>query len=554
MGISGDFKRLLRKRFPNKVFHQELDFKNEKTAPNIYVVDMCILIFGKPKYIKTGRELIDEYIMKEIDWFLKTKHGETVVLAWDTSKYVPASKYPTQKKRDDSKKDYIPDNKVFAEITVIADGLLETNWQGYLGDRERRATIYNWIRRELDKILPNEIAYGKKVILCYDGKAFGYCHKEYAKNELGKNQTCYELKDLENKIGEADFIPTYIEQQMNIKPPHNKNILIYSTDQDNIVITLLLIATRFNSARMLRNNIYVNLSNRWVKEEKEREEIIEQRRRKKLGAMPPLSTQEKKDDRRIYVKEYFYVNECWRQLMTHYRAESRYESLSNPIENLCFIMLLSRCDYCVGITGRSGTVLWETFEEHYETIGGPLIISDQNQYYSDEFKNYWYADADDEKGESPQCKMFFKYQLNYRSLWRFIRIIEQDKIKTKIANEQKNLILPYDTLYTIAKKHYSEKTPTGRNSVKLIETKEEMNAKFRNALYGVHYMANGFLGKDSIPDCLEIIINQKNGERKSKWGFEKIDKSKDYARKNVQYAKDAYGNFDEANKTIYFVL
>ncbi len=186
MGIISEFKHEIRKRFGENALRRELDFQNVETAPNVFVIDFALLLFNKPYDITTGRELIDCYVMKEILWFLRKPHSHTVICAFDSSMYVPNAKGPTQKKRDESKKDYQPSNKTVAELFGINEGPLEKEWSTYLKDRKTRPIIFNWVSEQLEMLLPTTIPRKKNVMIAKNGKVFGW-ENEYDKTDRDDN-------------------------------------------------------------------------------------------------------------------------------------------------------------------------------------------------------------------------------------------------------------------------------------------------------------------------------------------------------------------------------
>ncbi len=289
-------------------------------------------------------------------------------------------------------------------------------------------------------------------------------------------------------------------------------MLIRSIDQDSIPITLLGTPSRFSEGGDIRNHVYVLLSNRKVTDPEE------------LGRLENINIRKNTKTNTEYacIRDYFDANGCWRQLVCHYRKELRYKTLCNPVENIAYIMFLDKCsDYSPGFNGIGALKMWETFEEYYDSIGGPLIVCDPKQYYQE---------------SEP-----FVYRLNYKALWRFLRLIHQFKIQAKLAKQTRHsLLLGYTELYNIAKHNYIKE-----DSIKRLPSAKKVLAIARNALWALHYYSNGHRGEEFISDCL----TRRRGL--SVWGFELVDKTKERSNKNTQYADSVYWNVTKSQYEEY---
>ena len=515
MGISSTWKDWIRKTCGEHALRRELDWEDNILAPNIFVIDFALFLFNKPNRITNGKDLMELYILPEILWFLRKSKSTHVICAFDNSKYVPNAKGPTQKKRDEGgKKDYQPDNKTVAELFGINEGPLEKDWSNYLKDRRIRAMVFNWVIDQLEKLLPTTIPLKKVVLIATDGNVFEWGNENEEKEEEEEedeiNGSC--LFELKNTVGEADFFGVFCEQVINrlCAEPENDNffnVLIRSIDQDSIPITLLGTASRFSEKDgNIRNHVYVMLSNRKITDPEEL------KRMDNINILKDTKTNKEY----AYVKDYFDVNGCWRQLMNYYYENPRYKTLSNPIENISYIMFLDKCsDYSPGFSGIGALKMWETFEEHYDSIGGPLVICDSKQYYQD---------------SEP-----FVYRLNYKALWRFLRLIHQLNIQANIPKQiRHSLILGYTELYDISQLKYKE------GSIKRLADAKKVQAVAMNALWALHYYANGHRGEDFIPDCL----TRQRGL--SVWGFELVDKTKERSRTNTKYSDSVYWNIEKS--------
>lgn len=519
MGISSEFKKEIRKRFKENALRREINFEDECTAPHVFIIDFALLLFNKPYNITTGRDLIESYVLEEILWFLRKPHSHSVVCAFDSSKYVPNAKGPTQKKRDQNKKNYKPENKLVAELFGINEGPLEKEWSTFLKDRKIRAIVFEWVIEQLKKQLPKIIPTEKSVMIAKDGSVFEWVNDEYSNELLYDNGSC--VMELANTVGEADFFGVFVEQSFNklfcdnkkmfptdVAEQNNKekekyiNVLIGSIDQDSIPITLLGTPSRLTESGYIRNHIYVLLSNRKVTDPEELKTL------KNINIRKDAKTQKEY----AFIRDYFDANGCWRQLMYQYRKEMRYKTLSNPIENLAYIMFLDKSsDYSPGFDGIGALKMWEIFEEYYDTIGGPLVLCDPQQYY--------------------QNSKPFVYKLQYKALWRFLRLLQQIKIQSKLPKQTRySVLLGYSELYDIATHHYPEK------SFKRIPDEKKVLSIARNALWALHYYSNGHRGQNFIPDCL----SKKKGE--SVWGYELVDNTKERSNVNTQYSNSVYWN------------
>ena len=544
MGISSDFKKRFRERWQEQVLRRRIDFCDPCTAPNVYVVDMALLLFGKPASIATGRELVEELVLQEVLWFFNKPQGRLVVLAWDQSKYVTPAKGPEQRRRDaqhklqairDEEKRKLKE-KAGQEVKPkprmpenLDDGPLPEEWYKFLGaDRARRARAFKWVEQQLERKLPDYIPPRKRVLICHGGRVRGFRRRAEDEGQQGPPNP-QELHDMRNTVGEADFAPMFVDryldrhrqaqiqrQQEGQPKPPSPNILVRSIDQDAIPMGLMLAPERLGLENKLANHVYVMLSNRAARPDEEAHmrklhivEDEEEEREARAGRKPYVPK----------VRDYFDVNATWRCMLRYYKLEAatKFKGLENPIENICYLMFLAGSDLVSRpeqfsnknpLPDVGAGFLWYTYEEYYDSIG-PLVKNEPRQYYPPKRRD-----------DAP-----YVFTACYEALWKLVRLVKQIKMKARINTT--GTLLPYDTLQRISldyadTKHYPDK--------------HEMWVTLNNALYALHYYANGHRGADIVPSCVE-----RGKDGLPRWGFELIDPNGEEVGQNVRRSSRASG-------------
>jgi len=219
------------------------------------------------------------------------------------------------------------------------------------------------------------------------------------------------------------------------------------------------------------------------------------------------------------VRDYFDVNGAWRAMMRYYREQeaTKFAGLGNPMETLCYLMFLAGSDLVARpeqfenknpLPDIGAGTLWTLYEEYYDSIG-PLVTAKNEQYYPPRRRE-----------DEP-----YRFVARYEAIWKLIRLAKQIKMKAKIKTT--GLLLPYDTLQRISLV-YNEKSH--------YPPKKEMWVTINNALYALHYYANGHRGAEVVPSCVE-----RGPDGLPRWGFELINPEGNETAENVRRSKTASG-------------
>lgn len=349
MGISSEWVKILREEFAS-CFLSEIP---EGVEISVIIDDFSLSMYQLVNGVETGQGLKAKCHARLKQFW--TGSLRRYIVLFDESDYVPASKYPTQKKRIEASKD-IPFSE--EEIKVYEIKITE----GRLPDIPRLMATPT-LRRELYCVCAKFLSYTQypimkekeekqRVTLIIDGPLQSTPNNSKVGNICtlipAKVKPVYIDITPPSGIGESDLkVAKYLTQNKG------ESIFIRCYDSDMIPIILLNMRDLVNGVS-IDTKVFLDLT---------------------------CPTNAYKSGQ--YVRTIIDMVALWREITNLFKCEGQCR-ITSPIEVMCLLIVLSKTDFAEGFKGIGPKTVWKSFKAHgFREFGERQTVSMPMTLYGD---------------------------------------------------------------------------------------------------------------------------------------------------------------------------
>lgn len=358
MGIDTDWKAKLAEMYPDCWTNGLPD----GVSPIMVIDDLSLNCRKVTTGAKTGEEMITRLINR-IDSLGNPKLEKRVII-FDEGEYTPLNKQITQKKRtDDNKKNppFTP-KEIRDNFRGINEGRLPI-MERFMATRSLQPELYRFFTKAILN-WSSKNAYVKKPEIVIDGGVIEVQDREKVslKSQIIVKHPGYDFPTFyeSSKIGESDVkIVRYVNSVVE------GDILVCSYDTDLIPILLLSVRDWIGSSGEINKRVFLDLSPSGFCTHKPGGGVIKQR-----GG----EVQDPKDNKRQMLDMVL----LWRSIIEDFNM--KFPFISDPIEIIVTLMMMSGTDYVETIYGIRCNKIWNAFEDIGNSVmylNEPLLITDK---------------------------------------------------------------------------------------------------------------------------------------------------------------------------------
>ena len=359
MGIDTDWKAKLAEMYPdcwtNGLPHEVL--------PIMVIDDLSLNCRKITTGAKTGEEMISR-LVNRIESLGNPKLEKRVII-FDEGEYTPLNKQATQEKRTQSNK-YPPftPKEIRDNFRGINEGRLPV-MERFMATRSLQPELYRFLTKAILN-WSSKNAYVKKPEIVIDGAVIEVQDRERVslKAQIIVKHPGYAFPTFyeSSKIGESDVkIVRYVNSVIE------GDILVCSYDTDLIPILLLSVRDWIGSSGEINKRVFLDLAPRGFCTHKPDGEVTKQSH----GGEVVQEPREKK-------RQMLDIVLLWRSIIEDFNM--RFPFISDPIEIIVTLMMMSGTDYVETIFGIRCNKIWNAFEDigsNVMYLNEPLLITDK---------------------------------------------------------------------------------------------------------------------------------------------------------------------------------